>query len=73
MIRSGAVPLSPQYPYPGENAYYPPASTDPVRPFNPYTGVTINQQTSQPHSVGLWGVLLLVGVVLAFEHFRRGR
>jgi len=55
---------------PRERGYYP-GGGDPVRNSNPWTpasGIT----GAAPH-VPVVGLLVLAGIVLVFEHFRKGR
>jgi hypothetical protein len=56
---------------PRERAYYPAGSIDPVRATSPYTPIAGNTG-SMPH-VPVVGLVVLAGIVLAFEHFRKGR
>lgn len=70
---NGAAIVGPTWPYPGENAYYPGASTDPVRANAPYTPVNLVDPTKAP-TVPILGVLAIAGAVLLLEHFRhKGR
>lgn len=56
---------------PRENATYYPGSSDPIRGNSPYTPVSGNT-AGAPH-VPVLGLVALAGIVLVFEHFRKGR
>jgi len=59
------------WPYPGENAYNPATTTDPVRKNAPWYPTTGNR--SGPHSLPVVGLAAIVGVVLLFEYMRKSR
>lgn len=55
---------------PRERGYYPPTG-DPVRtstPWSPATGIT-----GAAPNIPVMGILIVAGIILAFEHFRKGR
>jgi hypothetical protein len=56
---------------PRERGYYPAGSVDPIRGNSLYTPVQGNSG-AVPH-VPVVGLIVLAGIVLAFEHFRKGR
>lgn len=55
------------------NINFYPGGAEPVRANVPFTPVTINRAAGDVPNVPLVGVLVLVGVVLFFEHQRRRR
>jgi len=56
---------------PRENATYYPGSGDPIRGNSPYTPVSGNSGAAP--QVPVLGLAVLAGIVLLFEHFRKGR
>ena len=55
---------------PRERSYYP-ATGDPVRSSNPWTPAS--GITGAAPQIPVMGILILAGIVLVFEHFRKGR
>jgi hypothetical protein len=55
---------------PREGGYYP-GGYDPIRNTTPYAPVSGNSGAAP--NVPVVGLVILAGIVLAFEHFRKGR
>jgi len=53
-------------------SYYPGGSYDPIRGNSLYTPVSSGTSGEAPN-IPVVGLLVVVGIVLAFEHFRKGR
>jgi hypothetical protein len=56
---------------PREVPTYYPGGSDPIRGNSPYTPVSGNSGGAP--QVPVLGLVILAGIVLAFEHFRKGR
>jgi hypothetical protein len=56
---------------PRERLYYRPGSEDPVRANSPFTPSTGNDGSTM--RLPLVGVLVVGGLILLLEHFRKGR
>ena len=65
MANTTSLNQSPSWPYPGENAYAPSVSSDPVRSYTPFTPSTGN--TGASVQLPMLGIAILAGVILLLE------